>query len=252
MVCGHLISGEGMLIAIGGNMAAENSILQGLNEDSLGTRRLDDPIEFWGTPLGEAERPGSDNRKPTSMARSFHFRETKDLAVLVATSFQPHRMLIAATAILAALGVIAVASIWSSADEKIAAQARQSSQSAPESPAQTVSVAPQSSPDPSFATKWPDLPVSTVETSANGPAASDENAAARETASASQNQNIVFVQRPGVQIRSGPSANTRVVGSARKGTRLTVRNREGDWVQVESDQFTGWIKSRFVAANEPR
>jgi hypothetical protein len=247
-----------MLITIGGDMAAENSILQGLNEDSFGSRRLDDPIEFWGTPLGEIERPCRDNRKPTSKAPSFYFRKTKNLAVLAATSFQPHRMLIAATAILAALGVITVASIWSSADEKIAAQAPQpvgavqSSQSAPESPAQTVSVAPQSSPDPSFAAKWPDLPASTVETSANGPAASDENTAARETASASQNQDIVFVQQSGVHIRSGPSANTRVVGSARKGTRLTVRNREGDWVQVESDQFTGWIKSRFVAANEPQ
>jgi uncharacterized protein YgiM (DUF1202 family) len=60
------------------------------------------------------------------------------------------------------------------------------------------------------------------------------------------------VQRPGVNIRSGPSANTRVLGSARKGMRLTVRNREGDWVQVESDPFSGWIRSRFLAANEPR
>jgi hypothetical protein len=253
-----LISREGPLITMGGNMAAEDSILPRLNEDSFAMSRLDHPIEFWGSPLGGSRRPDSDNNsrgKPTREARSFDFLKTKDLAAVTATGFQPHRILIGGTAILAALGVIAVAYIWSSADEKIAAQDQQSGvavQSVPESPAQTASVTPQSSPDPSFAAAWPDLPVSTVETSANGSAALSETAAPRQAVSASQDQDIVFVQRPGVNIRSGPSANTRVLGSARKGTRLTVRNREGDWVQVESDRFSGWIRSRFLAANEPR
>ena len=238
-------------------MAAEDSILPRLTEDSLGTSRLDHPIEFWGSPLGSARAPDSDNNslgQATRDARSLYSLKIKNLAAGW-TSFQPHRMLIAATAILAALGVIAVAYIWSSADEKIAAQDQQSGiavQSAPQSPAQTASVTPQSSPDPSFAAAWPDLPVSTVETSANGSAASSEAAAPRQAVSASQDQDIVFVQRPGVNIRSGPSANTRVLGSARKGTRLTVRTREGDCVQVESDQFRGWIRSRFLAADEPR
>jgi hypothetical protein len=33
--------------------------------------------------------------------------------------------------------------------------------------------------------------------------------------------------------------------------RFKVTNREGDWVQVESAQFSGWIKSQFLAANKP-
>ena len=58
-----------------------------------------------------------------------------------------------------------------------------------------------------------------------------------QTVSASQKPDIVFVQRPGVNIRSAPSTNGRVLGTAPKGARLTVTNREGEWMQVESDQF---------------
>lgn len=73
-----------------------------------------------------------------------------------------------------------------------------------------------------------------------------------QTISAAQNRDLVFLQRPGVNIRSAPSGNAPVVGTAPKGTRFTATNREGDWVQVENTGLKGWINSQFLAPNKPQ
>ena len=70
--------------------------------------------------------------------------------------------------------------------------------------------------------------------------------------SADRSEDILFLQRPGVNIRSTPSANGKIVGTAPKGKRFQVTNREGDWVQVESGPLKGWINSQFLVPNEPR
>jgi hypothetical protein len=62
---------------------------------------------------------------------------------------------------------------------------------------------------------------------------------------------LVFLQRPGVNIRSAPSGNAPVLGTAPKGTRFTATSREGDWVQVENPNWKGWINSQFLAPNKP-
>ena len=111
---------------------------------------------------------------------------------------------------------------------------------------------PETSPDPSVAVAWPDLPGSiTVDTSKVAPASPSGPDTPRPTVSLPQKPDTVFLQRPGVNIRSAPSTNAGVVGKAPKGMRFKVTNREGDWVQVESAQFSGWIKSQFLAANKP-
>jgi hypothetical protein len=152
----------------------------------------------------------------------------------------------------------ALASIWSSAGEQVAAQSRQSgpgvasAQSVPERSGQQASGISVTSADPSVAVAWPDLPASiTAETPEVGSTAANRNTALRESGSATQKEDIVFLQRPGVHIRSAPSTTGRVLATVPKGTRFKVSNREGDWVQVESDRFNGWIRSRFLAANEP-
>jgi hypothetical protein len=73
-----------------------------------------------------------------------------------------------------------------------------------------------------------------------------------QTTSAAQNPDFVFLQRPGVNIRSAPSGNAPVLGTAPKGTRFTATSREGDWVQVENTSLKGWISSQFLAANKPQ
>jgi hypothetical protein len=174
------------------------------------------------------------------------------------TGFEPHRKLIAGTVILAALGISALAFIWGSTGEKKTTQSEQfapavhSSQSSSQPPPQTASRKRESTPDPSVAVARSDVPASiTVETPEVTSVAPTANTVARQTVSASQ-PGIVFLQRPGVNIRSAPSASGRVLGTAPKGMRFKVTNLEGDWVQVESDRFTGWIKSQFLAANELR
>ena len=74
----------------------------------------------------------------------------------------------------------------------------------------------------------------------------------RQTVPARQNQDIAFVQRPGINIRSTPSSNGSVLGIVPKGKRFKVTKRDRDWVQLESDRFKGWINSQFVGPNAPR
>jgi hypothetical protein len=91
---------------------------------------------------------------------------------------------------------------------------------------------------------WPDPPASVpTETSPQVAPAALAGTAPRPPW---ENQDIVFLKRPGVNIRSTPSANGTVLGTAAKGTRFKVTKREGDWVQVASDRFKGWINSQFL------
>jgi hypothetical protein len=66
------------------------------------------------------------------------------------------------------------------------------------------------------------------------------------------NREFVTLERSGVNIRSAPSASSRVVGSAPKGARFEVTNRNGHWLEIESDGVKGWISGRFVGPTERR
>ena len=62
---------------------------------------------------------------------------------------------------------------------------------------------------------------------------------------------LVFLQRPAVNIRSAPSGTAPVLGTAPRGTQFTATSREGDWVHVENTRLKGWINSQFLAPNKP-
>jgi hypothetical protein len=265
MACGlgSLCGDRAALIAIGGRMATEDLIQTRLNGDSFDKSGLDHPGEFWAPPLAPTETRDVPLRQETlgPATRDEHsfqpleencFAETE-------TSFGSRRKLIeliVGITIVAALVIITLAYLWAPAGEKSVAQSAESPpavQSSPEVLAQTASRTPEPSRDPPAAVAWPDLPLSiTVETSPEAaPDAPAANAAPHQTVSVSQNRDIVFLQRPGVNIRSTPSTNGPVLGTAPKGTRLKVTNREGDWVQVESGRSSGWINSQFLAPLEP-
>jgi hypothetical protein len=247
-------------------MGIEDLIQAQPGGESLSRSRLDHPMEFWGPPLAPAHSRGSDDIPREEEDAGAENRDARPLQPVkknyfaaIATSLQqPHQLLITSAVILAGLGIAALASIWSSAGEKVAAQSSQSgpavasAQSAPEGSGQRASGLSVTSADPSVAVAWSGRPAAiTAETPDVGSTAANRNAALRETDSATQKEDIVFLQRPGVHIRSAPSTTGRVLATAPKGTRFKVTNREGDWVQVESDRFSGWIRSRFLAANEP-
>jgi uncharacterized protein YgiM (DUF1202 family) len=67
-----------------------------------------------------------------------------------------------------------------------------------------------------------------------------------------QSPDVLYLQRPGVNIRSTPSPSGSALGTAPKGTRFKVTNRQGEWIQVESGRLKGWINAGFLAPSEPR
>jgi uncharacterized protein YraI len=73
-----------------------------------------------------------------------------------------------------------------------------------------------------------------------------------QTTSTAQNPELVFLQRPGVNIRSAPTGNAPVLGTAPRGTQFTATGREGDWVEVENTLWKGWINSQFLAPDKPQ
>ena len=155
------------------------------------------------------------------------------------------RKLIAGLAILAALGAAMLAYFflaWPGA--KPPAETAQTS-SVASSPTGVGSLSEaQLQPAPAVA----DVPASVTPEASLQVAA---NAVRPETNSTAQNPDLVFLQRPGVNIRSGPSGTAPVLGTAPKGTQFTATGREGDWVQVENTRLKGWINSQFLAPDKP-
>ena len=94
--------------------------------------------------------------------------------------------------------------------------------------------------------------VPSPDVSASLTAAASPQAVTPQTASTAQNPDLVFLQRPGVNIRSAASANAPVLGTAARGTQFTATGREGDWVQVENTRWKGWIDSQFLAPDKPQ
>jgi Bacterial SH3 domain len=170
--------------------------------------------------------------------------------------FGSQRKLIIGTAVVAALAIGGLAfAFWPAASEKKEVETAEAAPAVQSEPVAPVRAARRRS-EPSFvaptALAWPDLPTAGIVGATPSTAAPAENTKTRQTAPVPQNQDIVFLQRPGVNIRSAPAANGPVLGTALKGTRFKVAKRDGDWVQVESDRLKGWINSQFLGSNEPR
>jgi hypothetical protein len=223
---------------------------------------LDEQPELWAPSLAPRTPAAGD-----SFLRQEAFGNEPDFQPTVQTdlpetdpSFGSHRKLIAGIAIVAALSVAALAYFsFGSAGEKTMTKTAESAptvQSLPEAPVQTARPKmPEPSPVPPVAVAWPDLPPSlSVEASSEATAAAptENSATDHQTVSAPQDRAILFLQRPGVNIRSTPSATGSVLGTAPKGKSFTVTSRDGDWVQVESGRLKGWIKSQFLAPNRPQ
>jgi uncharacterized protein YraI len=233
-----------------------------LNGDRYAESRLGHPAELWPPPRAATGAPASGDNllrrgalgPVTTEEHAFESYEQADLPAL-RTSFASGRKLIAATALVAALSVGAVAyflpgpSGEPARSTQTAEAAPTAVQSAVETSVQAAPTTPELSAEPSAAAGSDVSPSVTVEAS---PQAGPEPAAAPTTTPQTvppwEKQEIVFLQRPGVNIRSTPSANGPAVGTAAKGTRFTAISREGDWIQVENGRLKGWINSQFLAA----
>lgn len=62
---------------------------------------------------------------------------------------------------------------------------------------------------------------------------------------------VVYVQGLSTNVRDAPSTTAKVVGTQPPGTRLTVFQRQGGWVEVGQEEPIGWIGLRMVASSPP-
>ena len=252
-------------------MARENFAQAQLNRDRFVESSLEHPDQFSAPPLAPTKSAADadihlqlEALARISLARisrdghSFQPPEQNDL-LKTETSFGSRRKLIAGTAIVVALGAGALAYfLLPSGGENTAIQTAESAptvQPSPVAPVQAAPSVPEPSPAPSSSAvvALPNLPSSvTFDPPPQLAAVPPANTATRQTVPASENRDTVLLQRPGVNIRSTPSANGPVLGTAPKGTRFRVTSRDGDWVQVESSRLKGWINSQFLAPDEPR
>jgi hypothetical protein len=227
------------------------------NRNSFAEGRLNPPDEVWAPPLAP--------NGTTAAGHVFLREETFRPVIGGEDSFQPHepsnlsetfgsrRQLIAGTAIVAALGAAVLTYFFlASPGTKAPAETSPiaSSPTAVESSSKTqVQPAPtvaEPSPGASGVVPSPDVAASLT-------AASPQvGAVTPQTTSTAQNPDLVFLQRPGVNIRSAPSSNAPVLGTAPRGTQFTATGREGDWVQVENTRLKGWINSQFLAPDKPQ
>jgi cytoskeletal protein RodZ len=168
------------------------------------------------------------------------------------------RTLIAGIAIVAALGVAVLTYFFlASPGAKPPAETAQTSPVVssptgvgPSSETQVQPAPTVAEPSPSGVVPSPDVPASLA---AEAPPQVAASAVTPQTNSTAQNpDDLVFLQRPGVNIRSGPSGTAPVLGTAPKGTQFTATAREGDWVQVENTRLKGWINSQFLAPDKPQ
>jgi cytoskeletal protein RodZ len=243
------------------------------NRNSFAEGRLNPPAELWAPPLA----PNGTTAAGYVVLRedaiwpeiggedSFQPPEPSNLS----ETFGSRRKLIAGTAIIAALGVAGLTYFFlASPGAKVPAETAESSPIAVQSSSGTPVQAAVNVPEPSSPTRvessseTPVQPAPTVPEPSRGasgvvpspdvPASLTAEASPQVAPSAAQNPDLVFLQRPGVNIRSAPSGNAPVLGTAPRGTQFTATSREGDWVQVENTRLKGWINSQFLAPNKPQ
>jgi hypothetical protein len=233
--------------------------------NSFAEGRLNPPAEIWAPPLAphgttaaesvllreDIFRPEIGNEDPFHPPAPSHPYETS----------RSRRKLIAGTAIIAALGAAVLTYFFlASPGAEVPAETTEASPIA----VQSSSVIPEPS-SPTRVESSSETPVQPAPTvlepprGASGVVPSPDVAASlsaegtpQVAPSAVAPPDLVFLQRPGVNIRSAPSGNAPVLGTAPRGTQFTATSREGDWVRVENARMKGWINSQFLAPNKPQ
>jgi hypothetical protein len=61
----------------------------------------------------------------------------------------------------------------------------------------------------------------------------------------------VYVLRPRANVRSEPSSTSQVLSIATRGTRLTVFQRQGEWIQIGEGGPIGWVHQSLLATTPP-
>ena len=213
--------------------------------------------ESWAPPVASIETSApAANAKASLRVRALYTDENDAPQLSQHTDLSSQRSVwsgrkaITGIAVVLALGLSALAYLfWVSPSEKTITQTAEFAPSVPYAPATpaeaALSAAPAAAPSAAPA----------AVTASAAPAVVTANAAPEPVQAApnvARSGDVLYLQRPGVNIRSTPSPTGSAVGTAPKGTRFKVTNRQGDWIQVEKGRLKGWINAGFLAPSEPR
>ena len=193
------------------------------------------------------------------IARALHPDEHTDLSESQ-RSFGSGRKLIAGIAVVLALGLCALAYFFlASPSEKTITQTAELARGVTALPATPAEAAPAPAPAAAVPSATPAaVAPSATPAAAPWPVSPPLINSARlpepvqVSPKVAQSPDVLYLQRPGVNIRSTPSPSGSALGTAPKGTRFKVTNRQGEWIQVESGRLKGWINAGFLAPSEPR
>jgi hypothetical protein len=194
-----------------------------------------------------------------AIARALHPDEHTDLSESQ-RSFGSGRKLIAGIAVVLALGLCALAYFFlASPSEKTITQTAELARGVTALPATPAEAAPAPAPAAAVPSATPAaVAPSATPAAAPWPVSPPLINSARlpepvqVSPKVAQSPDVLYLQRPGVNIRSTPSPSGSALGTAPKGTRFKVTNRQGEWIQVESGRLKGWINAGFLAPSEPR
>jgi Bacterial SH3 domain len=174
-------------------------------------------------------------------------------------SFGSRRKLVAGTAIVVVLGMCTCAYFLLASSNKTVPQTAELSAAVQAVPASPVQTGPSESKffaaaarSDSLFSKTPGQPAEPLDASQKVAWAALPTMPKSLTSVPARTEDILFLQRAGVNIRSTPSASGSVVATALKGTRFKVTGREADWVQVQNGRLRGWINAQFLAPAKPR
>lgn len=112
------------------------------------------------------------------------------------------------------------------------------------------SSAPPSEPTARQAPAKAQAPVSIAPVAAAQPAPAPPASLQQQPASLPKEE-VVFVQKPGVRMRSEPGRHGKVIAGPPKGSQFKIVDRAGSWVRVEGDAGRGWIGGRMVGPRSP-
>ena len=265
---GHLIEFAYVLIR---STARFIISLQGSEEskrasDELTQSRHNHSVECLAPPLAPIGTPAYGNGEIPLHEHAFYGDEDgprdrpeeNDLSESRA-SLGSRRKLVAGTAVVAALGVCACAYFLLASSNKTVPQTAELSAAIQAVPASPLQTAPSESEffaaaarSDSLSSRTPRQPAEPLDASQKIAWAALPTMPQSLTSVPARTEDILFLQRPNVNIRSTPSASGSVVATAPKGTRFKITGREADWVKVQNGRLSGWVNAQFLAPAEPR
>ena len=214
-----------------------------------------DSAEFWASPAARIKTSPPANAKVSVPAHRLYMDENDWLQLSQDTDLSPRslgagRKLITGIAVVLALLLSALAYFFlASPSEKSTTQTAELAPSVPYPPATPAEAALSTAPAEAALSAAPAAAAPSAAPAVTANAAPEPAQAAPKVA---RSGDVLYLQRAGVNIRSTPSPTGSAVGTAPKGTRFKVTNRQGDWIQVEKGRLKGWINAGFLAPSEPR